>query len=277
MANLKRVVARIPVLGRVLLMILRVRNPLGHCAREARDSITWLFKSREITNFTYDLTPANERYLASLLADITGTDFEQVFDYMTEVANDQALQNHILSMTSKSDLAFIADQEVRFARRLGWYALIRIVKPKVVIETGVDKGLGACLITSALAKNSDEGSPGEYFGTDINPEAGYLLSGKYAEFGRILYGDSIEQLEQLHVPIDLFINDSDHSSEYEAKEYDVVADKLSPNAIILGDNAHRTDKLLEFSLKRGRRFIYFQEEPNGHWYPGAGIGISFVR
>jgi hypothetical protein len=52
-----------------------------------------------------------------------------------------------------------------------------------------------------------------------------------------------------------------------------IADKLSPQAIILGDNAH--DKLARYSEEQGRSFLFFHEEPSGHWYPGGGIGISF--
>ena len=137
--------------------------------------------------------------------------------------------------------------------------------------------MGACLLTAALKRNAQEGYEGRYFGTDINPLAGYLLSGDYANYGSILYGDSIESLKKFGSDIDLFINDSDHSAEYEAEEYKTIANMLSQYAVILGDNSHCTDKLLEFSLEANRHFIFFQERPKKHWYPGAGIGISFRR
>ena len=104
-----------------------------------------------------------------------------------------------------------------------------------------------------------------------------MLSGDYADYGKILYGDSIESLKKFDGPIDLFINDSDHSATYEAKEYETIKDKLSERAVILGDNSHCTDKLFEFSLAAQRDFIFFQERPKDHWYPGGGIGISFKR
>ena len=102
-----------------------------------------------------------------------------------------------------------------------------------------------------------------------------MLGGDYGSVGRLLVGDSIQSLKSLNETVDMFINDSDHSAEYEAQEYRVIAPKLSPNAIVVGDNAHATDKLALFSREMGRHFIFFREEPQGHWYPGAGIGISF--
>jgi hypothetical protein len=133
------------------------------------------------------------------------------------------------------------------------------------------------VLISALMRNKEEGYEGRYYGTYINPEAGYLLSGEYANYGTILFGDSIQSLKKFDGVIDLFINDSDHSAEYEAEEYKTVASKLSAHAIILGDNSHCTDKLLEFSLKTIRHFVFFREKPKEHWYPGAGIVISFKR
>ena len=52
---------------------------------------------------------------------------------------------------------------------------------------------------------------------------------------------------------------------------------MTKNGIILGDNAHVTDKLLQFSLENQRNYVFFKECPKNHWYPGGGIGISFPK
>lgn len=277
MANIKRTIAGLPVIGAIALLAYRSRYAIRHLSSVGARSLRWLFRSRETSNFTYDLDATNKRYLASLIADITGQDIKVVTGYFDELEQDAALRQHIERATRQSDWGFMADSTPLFGRRIGWYALVRMLRPKVVVETGVDKGLGACLLAAALKRNSEEGFAGHYYGTDINPLAGYLLASDYAPFGTMLYGDSIESLQRFEDEIDLFINDSDHSATYEAEEYRVVTDKLAPGALILGDNAHCTDKLLEFSLSSGRRFIFFQELPLDHWYPGAGIGFSFKR
>lgn len=275
--NFKALVAKTPIVGQAILIIIRIKIVVKHLYGLLLNVVKWLFKSKETTNFTYELEESNKCYLASVIADILNMDYSTIMTYFKEIEEDEELKKHIQNMTSNSELSFVADKEVRFGRRIGWYAFARALKPKVIIETGVDKGLGSCVLAAALKKNKEEGYPGKYYGTDINPEAGYLLSGIYSDFGRILYGDSIQSLTNLEGTIDLFINDSDHSANYEAKEYLTVANKLSKNAIILGDNSHCTDELLNFSLKTNRHFIFFQEKPREHWYPGAGIGISFVR
>jgi predicted O-methyltransferase YrrM len=275
--NLKYFLIHTPLIGPVVLFLFRTKIIFSYLIRQSITASKWLFSSKETTNLTYDLTALNDQYMAFFVADITNQDYPTVLAYFTELENDQKLIKHIEMQISNSQWSIMADKQARFARRKGWYALIRILKPKVVIETGVDKGLGACVIAAALMKNKTEGFDGHYYGTDINPKAGYLLSQDYKEFGEILYGDSIESLSKFDQQIDIFINDSEHSFEYEADEYKVIKDKLSNKAIMIGDNSHCSDKLLKFSLENQRNFVFFQEQPANHWYQGAGIGVSFIK
>jgi predicted O-methyltransferase YrrM len=258
----------------------RFRLGTAYLGAPLRHFLRWLVRSSETENFTYDLTPGNKRYLASLIAAVTGRTHEAIEGYIRELEEDEDLAEHLRRAAAAHGAAAPGDRTIRnppaaYGRRIGWYAIARATKPKVIVETGVDKGLGSCILAAALRRNEHEGRAGAYFGTDINPAAGALFGGPYARHGEILYGDSITSLQALDRTIDLLINDSDHSADYEAREYRTVADKLSADAIILGDNSHATPALLEFALSTGRRFVFFQEKPLDHWYPGAGIGIAY--
>jgi len=265
-------ISRFPKAARLALLVPRFRSGFSYIAPNFKLLLTWLLRSREYTNFTYDLQSINEDYLASLISLVTSAPYEEVSRYLLEVKSDEGLKKHISVRTAESSFLAISDEFARYGRRVGWYAFVRATKPKVVVETGIDKGLGGCVICRALQRNQEEGYPGMYYGTDINPEAGWLIGDMI--IGKILYGDSIESLRKLD-KIDLFINDSDHSAKYEAREYETIAAKLSPQGIILGDNAHVTNQLQIFSLAHGRRFLFWAEKPAKHWYPGAGIGVSY--
>lgn len=247
----------------------------GLVVRPAARFVRWLFSSREYTNFTYELGAINVDHLAAFVAAVTGTGFDEARRFIDELEADEGLRRHIRDTTARSDQAPFADSDVHYGRRLGWYAIVRAMRPALVVETGVDKGLGSCVLCAALLRNIQDGHPGRYVGTDINPAAGYLLSGAYADVGEIRFGDSIETLRTLAVPIDVFINDSDHSSDYERREYETVEARLSAAAIVIGDNAHETNELLSFARRTGRRFLFFAEQPHRHWYPGAGIGAAW--
>lgn len=238
--------------------------------------IAWTLFSREYTNFTYDITVRNSEYLGHTLSTVTGEQFDTVMAYLHEISEDNSVREHIITSIKKSRFHYGCDSGCAFGRRIGWYALVRILKPRIVVETGVDKGHGAVLLCAALLRNRGEGFPGKYFGTDINPDAGFLLSEPYNDVGTILYGDSVQSLQSIP-HIDLFINDSDHSAQYERREYEAIIPKLEPGGLILGDNCHTNDVLANFSAEQGRHFIFFREDPKDHWYPGTGIGISFVR
>ena len=241
-----------------------------------KDIINWALTSNEFSNFTYDLTPLNKRYLSSFLAVALNKSNEEINKYLEEILNDKELSQHI---TSTIELASprSADLVPRYGRRIGWYALIRALKPRLVVETGLDKGLGSCVIASALLRNRNEGFAGNYIGIDIMPHAGWLLQAPYNEAGKIIYSDAITALQQIKEPIDLFISDSDHNPEYELKEYQAAAPILSENAFIVGDNSHGSPSLIDFAQATNRNFLFYQEKPANHWYAGAGIGLAFPK
>jgi predicted O-methyltransferase YrrM len=202
----------------------------------------------------------------------------EIHAYIQEAIRDTTLNDYFQArMAMHPDAKTSPELKSPFGRRLGWYAIARAVKPRVIIETGVERGHGSLILCAALLRNKAAGHEGRYYGTDINPISGFLLGDVYASVGKIVYGDSIETLKAFPDSVNLFINDSDHSAEYEAAEYAVIASKLARDAVILGDNAHVTDKLAIFAQDTGRNFMFFKEEPEKHWYPGAGIGIAFPR
>lgn len=247
---------------------------MGYYNRHLRQIRSWVWKDTETSNFYYNLTPINLSYLAHLVSSVTGESYDAVMQYFDELDRDEELRAHFSRALKNADYG--TDIQIEYGRRLGWYAFARSMKPKVIVETGVDHGVGSCVLASAILRNRAEGFEGYYYGTEIRPEAGQLFAGRYADAGKILYGDSIESLSGFSEKIDLFINDSDHSADYEYREYQVIADKLSDHAAILGDNSHVTEKLAQFSRETGRKFIFFSEKPHQHWYPGAGIGVSFT-
>ncbi len=232
---------------------------------------TWLVRSREHHNFTYALTPRNVRHLAWWASVVTGAPHEQCSAWIAEALSDSDLQNHVMTAVQQSDRRGLADLEVRIGRRAGWYAIIRALEPDHVVETGTDKGLGSVVIASALTRNGR----GRLTTMDINPAAGYFISGPYAEVTSLVIGDSVAGLAHLPRDVGVFIHDSDHTPEHESRELEAVAGALTPESRVLSDNAHATDALVDWAEATGRRFLYFQEDPDCHWYPGAGIGAAW--
>lgn len=266
---------RAPQLARLLLVPPRILIAARHHQETFKSFLKWTIVSRETTNFTYDITERNKQYLAWFVSAVTGGSKAVAAAYIGELEKNSTLRSHLRNALRQSPHSYKTDSEPRYGRRSGWYALIRMKKPRVVVETGTDKGLGSIVMAAALARNDEEGFRGNLYTVDINPRAGWLLKPPYTRYATLLSGDSLKVLADFDQYIDIFVNDSDHSPVHEGAEYQVVSGKLSPGGMVIGDNAHYTTELLEFAETTGRRFLFFREEPKSHWYPGGGIGVAF--
>jgi predicted O-methyltransferase YrrM len=227
-------------------------------------------QSRELTNYTYELTPLNREHLAWFVAEVAGIPPLIAREYMSELEDDLEFAAHVEATTLAHERRGLADSTTQLHKRLGWYALVRARRPAHVVETGTDKGLGSIALAAALLRNGG----GRLTTFDVNPDSGYLISGTYADVVTHVVGDSLKGLRELDGPIDFFLHDSLHTVEHEWGELEAVAPILAPDALILSDNAHVSDVLPRWAESTGRRFSYFQERPKDHWYPGAGIGVA---
>jgi predicted O-methyltransferase YrrM len=249
---------------------LRLRVFLYFNFSNIEKSTKWLFKSREFTNYLYDVTPLNRNQMIGAVSILTGKNLIEVEKYFMELENDKQFSLKLNTKAKKiqrqNELLF----PIPFARRIVWYCLIRITRPGTVVETGTEKGLGSLIIQRAIDMNNY----GKLYTLDLDKYAGSLLDSNDKEKISLLIGDSIESISSLK-EIDFFIHDSDHSAEHEKKELVAIEGKLSSNAIVLSDNSHVTDELYNWSKKMGRKYLFIKEEPKNHWYGGAGVGISY--
>lgn len=273
--KLRRAIARTP-LAPVAAFPKRLARVARHDGKVLKASARWLVTSREHHNYTYDLTWLSNSHLAWFVSVVCETPVQQIRAYVEEIKADEALRRHIEQATVDASRRGLADRQVRYARRVGWYAIVRATKPAHVVETGVDKGLGSCVLASALLRNAAEGHPGRLTSLDINPEAGYLVRTEpWASVVDLVIGDSIASIGALDTPVNLFLHDSDHSKEHERHEFGAIESKLAPGAILLTDNVTVTNELAAHAERTGRRFLAYRETPINHWYPGDGIGVAW--
>ena len=250
-----------------LRTVMVARYDASVVARSAR----WLVRGRETTNITYDLEPLNRDQLCWFVSAVSGSAIEKVRGWVQELEDDDDLSAHVTRQLSTSPRWRISPTEPHWARRFGWYALVRAVEPDHVVETGTHLGLGSCAIAAALRRNGH----GRLTTIDVDPEAGHLIGGHWGEVVDRRTGNSIELLGELS-DIDLFLHDSLHTYEYEAQELAAVAPNLRPGAIVLSDNAHASSALSDWAERTGRHFLFFKEQPAEHWWPGDGIGAAWV-
>jgi predicted O-methyltransferase YrrM len=245
---------------------------VGYAVKSSTKSMSWLATSREHTNFSYDLTDLNKNQLAWFVAQIRNKSVNEIRGYIHELDSNDSFRDLLAQNAMTSPRRHVMDAQILYGRRLGWYALVRVLRPATLVETGTDRGLG----TAVLALATDTNAMGHVYTIDINPDAGYLFRGTYLE-KRItrLTGSSLKLIQTIPGEVDFFIHDSDHSEGYERDEIESVAKKLAPTALVLSDNSQATTVLSTWAERSGQNFAYFQEIPKDHWWPGDGIGAAW--
>jgi hypothetical protein len=157
------------------------------------------------------------------------------------------------------------------------YSLVRMMKPKTVIETGVGPGGSTALILLGLWKNEDghlysidlPGNDalvypkiGRCYNVHVPPgyNVGWLvppwLKGRWS----LELGDSKELLPELISRLgsaDMFLHDSLHTDEHVLFELSTVFPYLAKNGLLLADdvNEYWSTAFVKFCEKKGLPFI----------------------
>ena len=133
--------------------------------------------------------------------------------------------------------------------RSALYVLIRILKPEVVVETGVAEGASSLLMLLALERNTK----GELYSIDLpSPqralsdgvlypvyEVGSRVPSQLRERWHLILGDAREQLPKLFAQlgrIDIFLHDSLHTESHMLWEYRIAWLFIREGGILLSDD-----------------------------------------
>jgi hypothetical protein len=224
----------------------------------------------EIDNFTYDI--ANRDELAAFVAGALGVDCDRVAAHIAELDGDAEFARRLREGTAGR---FASKRSPQLGRRLGWYAIARILKPEVAIETGIHDGLGSLVLLTALRRNGEEGSPGVLLSFDPLPGTGWIVPDELRAGWEPYFERSEAMVERLRGRrVGLFLHDSLHTYAVERAEIEDAWQNRAEGCVLLSDNAHVTTALRDAADEHGLRYSYFQERPRGHFYPGGGIGLA---
>ena len=249
--------------------LIRARSALQFLVRQVKVAVGWVARTRETTNHSYDITPLNRVHLAWFVATALDVPVSQVEELFDELDSDDQLRRHLTQVTETSRFRRVSDPRPAYGRRLAWYALVRLLQPQVVVETGIDKGLGSCVLAAALLRNGS----GHLYAIDTAAQAGWMVSGRYAHCVTVLHDDAVQAITGLSGPVDLLVHDVHHTPEQEAEEYAAVLER-SPAAVLINDNAHSYDVLSALCEQLGFRYHHFDDKPAGTWFAGSGLGLG---
>jgi len=134
------------------------------------------------------------------------------------------------------------------------YFICRVVRPTLVVETGVANGVSSAHILQALEDNAR----GHLYSIDVPPitlraiyprEIGWAIPDSLRCRWTLLVGESRDNLASLlNVlgKIDMFIHDSDHSYHNQLLEFRTAWPHLVDGGLLLADDVINQDALLNF-------------------------------
>ena len=162
--------------------------------------------------------------------------------------------------------------------RLGWhtflYSAVRIVCPKVVLETGVFDGLSSSLILRALERNSagtlvSIDLPAREMISDATDrmregalpwhcDPGWIVPERLRERYRLHLGDSKELLPGLlkeYGKLDIFLHDSLHTYQHQFFEYEVAWPHLVRGGLLLSDDIFWSRAFHRFACRQKLQYL----------------------
>lgn len=200
--------------------------------------------------------------------------------YLLELLTDKQFWNHIDKVIEKAKRSF-PDPKLG-----GWmlgfpcfmlYPIIRLVRPEIVVETGVGPGGSSALILNALNKNRKGHlysidlpgydaiiypKMGRLYNIHVPPgnEVGWLVSPSLRERWSLLLGDSKEILPRLLTDldgIDVFLHDSLHTDEHIMFELECVFPRLKREGLLLCDDVNEYWSLAFIEFCKKNQLPYF--------------------
>lgn len=136
------------------------------------------------------------------------------------------------------------------------YLVVRILRPSVVLETGVASGCSSAIILLALNKNKH----GHLHSIDIvdttstGAKIGWLIPESLKKRWTFHKGKSLDIMPTLLSnlkQVNIFLHDSDHSYSNMMDEFKLVWPYLTPGGVLLADDIDRHNAFFDFCFSIG--------------------------
>jgi predicted O-methyltransferase YrrM len=214
----------------------------------------------------------------------TGRPVRELYEYLDELRAGEGLLAHLeeatadlLQTSERQASGTLLPAEGRFL-----YALVRGLRPDVVVETGTANGVSTSFALEALERNGagrlvsidlpfvEAGAgkvsavvPGTeigfWEGTPLPPgrESGWMVPGRLRGRWELRVGSAQELLAPTLAelgPIDVFFHDSLHTREHMLFEYETAWPEIKTGGVLLSDDIFQNDALPSFARSIGRRW-----------------------
>lgn len=236
-----------------------------------RDTVRFVTLDPDIHTFTYDL--ANRDELCEAVAAILDADPLAAQEYGRELVTDANLR---AKLSQRGRWRLDAKNRPPLGRHVASYCAVRLLKPSLIVESGIKHGLGTAVLLRALERNSAAGHHGRLLSIDPDPEAGWLVDADANPNWELVRKASEKALPEALFgrPVEMLISDSLPDRQVVEWELTAALSSGSQRTLVVA-NHHWNDVVRVVALAHGARFGEVREVPAGHPYPGRGIDMAY--
>jgi Methyltransferase domain len=249
---------------------VRQSGPAG--SARALDKLRYVLWSPELGDLSFDM--ANPDATARFLAEALSVPVQDARAAWQELIEDEPLRTDYARLRKRS----LQPRRLAFSARGPWWVVVRLRKPKLVVETGVWYGLGAAMLLRALELNAQEGHEGRLISFDPDATGGWLVPERQKQRWTWVQATTETALEPLlqGQQLDFFIHDTPSYYERERAEFEVAYRHAAPGAVLLSSNGENTPALSELSETNGLPYYHYPYIPERHFYVTKGLSLCVV-
>jgi methyltransferase family protein len=228
----------------------------------------------EVESYTYRV--ANMEGMLAAIGEVTGAPLSALSCYVLEADQDPELGGRL---AERMRWRFSVKRRPQLGNRLGWYVLIRALRPEVAVETGIYNGLGSLTLLRALERNRAEGTPGELISFDLAEAAGWLVDESHRSHWQRVLGSTADTLESAlrGRRVGALFQDSDHSDETQRLEFGAALASAAPTLLLVDASGGQSPVLERLSRNVGADYRCVRLGAADHWYQRGALAFAVLR
>ncbi len=196
--------------------------------------------------------------LAVVGREVFGRDSAEVESFQKEFRETAAGTQYTLAEIGDYKSPYALNYGVSNAQMEALFVVVRMLRPEIVLETGVANGLSSTAILCALEQNGT----GRLYSVDPGKELGCMIPKRVMSRWVLINSASPEALYRWTAsrPVDLFHHDSLHIYRQMRTEYEAATRIGSERLVIMSDDVLANDAFPDFCNEHGLPYFVLGQE-----------------